>query len=327
MTSIAPIDAKAFRAALGAFATGVTIITTRAPDGTPVGLTANSFNSVSLDPPLILWSLSRNSKSLAAFQSAKEWAVHVLASHQHDLSNRFARAGEDKFQGLDILDAQTSPPLLKDCAARFLCKSVTQHEGGDHIIFIGEVVEFVRTDCQPLIFHSGQYALATPFQTLLSSPRTTELTQDFGEDFLGYLLGRAHFQFHQSIISRATALGLSDEQWFVVATLVAKNNATAEEIDEAYAHHGSSRNTAKLIAELVESEWLVPQIEPDGRTTYRFSDSGREKTLKLLTEVRSLEADIAQRIGVDSLKILKSSLHRYINATNPGIPDLWKRAT
>src|SRR5689334_5642987 len=101
MTATA-FDPKEFRKALGAFATGVTIITTRAPDGTPLGLTVNSFNSVSLNPPLVLWSLENASLSLPAFRDAPYWAVHVLASDQEELSGRFARRGANKFAGLTL---------------------------------------------------------------------------------------------------------------------------------------------------------------------------------------------------------------------------------
>ena len=98
----ASFDAMEFRKALGTFATGVTIITARAADGAPIGLTANSFNSVSLDPPLVLWSLANNAMSFDAFRAATHWAVHVLGSDQEDLSGRFARRGEDKFAGLEF---------------------------------------------------------------------------------------------------------------------------------------------------------------------------------------------------------------------------------
>jgi flavin reductase (DIM6/NTAB) family NADH-FMN oxidoreductase RutF len=153
------IDARAFRAALGAFATGVTVITTSAPDGTPVGLTANSFNSVSLDPPMVLWSLARCAWSLPIFQQASHWAVHVLGVDQQALSNRFARPGADKFRGLPVGWSSTGIPLLEGCAARFECETAFRHEGGDHIIMVGTVTHFERGgDSAPLVFHGGRYA-------------------------------------------------------------------------------------------------------------------------------------------------------------------------
>src|SRR5579885_1464286 len=154
-------DPREFRSALGAFATGVTVVTTRGANGEAVGLTANSFNSVSLDPPLVLWSLARSARSLPVFSQAPHWAVHILAADQEALSNRFAARGEDKFAGLETDTSAQNVPLLRGCAARFLCRTAFQYEGGDHIIFVGEVIEFDRSDSPPLVFHGGRYAFAT----------------------------------------------------------------------------------------------------------------------------------------------------------------------
>lgn len=151
------LDKAAFRNALGSFVTGVTIVTARDAAGEPVGLTANSFNSVSLDPPMVLWSLSLGSSSLAAFRDAESWAVHILASGQQNLSDRFARRGADKFAGLGMTDGPEGAPLLEGCAARFGCRARFEYEGGDHAIFLGEVVDFDRSEADPLIYHSGRY--------------------------------------------------------------------------------------------------------------------------------------------------------------------------
>lgn len=153
-------DSKAFRAALGAFATGVTVITTVGRNGKLIGLTANSFNSVSLDPPLVLWSLAKKAYSLQDFVAARHWAVHVLSAEQEALSNRFARAAEDKFAGVDLEFSPEGIPLLCDCAARFECSRAFQYEGGDHLIFVGEVLRFQKNDLPPLVFHGGSYTVA-----------------------------------------------------------------------------------------------------------------------------------------------------------------------
>jgi flavin reductase (DIM6/NTAB) family NADH-FMN oxidoreductase RutF len=150
-------DPLAFRNALGSFATGVTIVTARDDSGKPVGLTANSFNSVSLDPPMVLWSLSLHSGSLSVFRDADNWAVHVLAADQQTMSDRFARPGRDKFDGLEMADGPEGAPLLEGCAARFGCRARFEYEGGDHAIFLGEVIDFDRREAEPLIYHGGQY--------------------------------------------------------------------------------------------------------------------------------------------------------------------------
>ncbi len=153
-------DLKAFRQALGSFATGVTIITTRKTDSEPVGLTVNSFNSVSLSPPLVLWSLAKSSRSLPHFTANSHWAVHILAADQQDLSDRFAQSGGKKFTDLNVQHGAGDVPLLSGCAARLECRTQAMYEGGDHLIFIGEVLHFEHTDRPPLVFHAGAYAWA-----------------------------------------------------------------------------------------------------------------------------------------------------------------------
>jgi len=157
-------DARAFRNALGDFVTGVTIVTTRDADGQDVGLTANSFNSVSLDPPMVLWSLALDSTHLPAFRHATWWAVHVLASSQQTLSGRFASKGADKFAGLSVGRGPGDVPLLEGCAARFVCRTAFEYEGGDHAILVGEVLSFDRAGFPPLVYHQGRYGrvLAPP---------------------------------------------------------------------------------------------------------------------------------------------------------------------
>lgn len=154
--------ARRFRSALGAFATGVTIVTTRDELGRDVGLTANSFNSVSLDPPMVLWSLAKSSRSLPAFLAASHFAVHVLAADQEELSIRFATRGAEKFEGLEVERSPQQVPLLRGCSARFVCRTAFRHEAGDHMIFVGEVGAFDHSDRPELLFHRGRYSLAVP---------------------------------------------------------------------------------------------------------------------------------------------------------------------
>ena len=151
-------DARAYRDALGAFATGVTIVTTRDGDGEPVGVTASSFNSVSIDPPLVLWSLGRKARSRTAFCDSGHFAIHILAASQEDLSNRFAQTGADKFAGIDWQPGALGSPILGDHAAVFECATRHQYDGGDHIIMVGEVMSYEARDEAPLLFHGGRYA-------------------------------------------------------------------------------------------------------------------------------------------------------------------------
>lgn len=156
------VDKQAFRSALGHFATGVTVITAQTPGGECIGITANSFNSVSLDPPLILWSLSKSSLGLKLFTDAEYFCVNVLASDQMDISNHFASQQLDKFRDIEITYGYYGTPLIAGCAARFQCKTRCTYEGGDHLIFIGEVMEFDQTSKRGLVYHHGQYAVSEP---------------------------------------------------------------------------------------------------------------------------------------------------------------------
>jgi flavin reductase (DIM6/NTAB) family NADH-FMN oxidoreductase RutF len=152
-----PTDSRALRDALGHFATGITVITARAASGERVGLTANSFNSVSLDPPLILWSLSLYSPTLPGFQSASHYAVNVLAADQIDLSQRFAASGGDKFAGLQWSEGLGGSVLLPGCCAWFECRNEARHAGGDHLIFVGLVERYAQAQRPPLIYQRGRY--------------------------------------------------------------------------------------------------------------------------------------------------------------------------
>jgi len=152
-------DTHTFKDTLSLFVTGVTVITTRDAQGRSVGITANSFNSVSLNPPLILWSVGLNSLSLEAFSGASAFAVHILRDDQAELSKRFAKSGHDKFAGLNIERGLNDVPLLPDCAARLECLPHAQYPAGDHILFIAEVQRLASDpEAMPLVYHGGRYA-------------------------------------------------------------------------------------------------------------------------------------------------------------------------
>ena len=159
------VNAQAFREALGGFATGVTVITTRDEDGKPIGVTASGFNSVSLDPPLVLWSLAKNSRSLPAFRARGEFAVHVLANGQEHLADTFARSGTDKFNGQDWHESDSGVPLFETFVARFECRTAHEYDGGDHVILVGEVTEFAAQEYPPLIYQGGAYGQYQPLET------------------------------------------------------------------------------------------------------------------------------------------------------------------
>ncbi|MGA7804371.1 flavin reductase family protein [Bradyrhizobium sp.] len=152
-----PIDPRDFRNALGTFATGVTIITAAGADRKPYGLTCNSFASVSLNPPLVLWSLVLYSSSLSVFQNASHFAVNVLGASQQDLANKFAKSSEDKFARVEWTPGLGSAPLLAHSVANFQCRAVDRYYGGDHVIFLGAVEAYSYNRNEPLLFARGGY--------------------------------------------------------------------------------------------------------------------------------------------------------------------------
>lgn len=155
--SHADLQNRALRDTLGQFATGVTVVTTRDADGQPVGMTVNSFNSVSLEPPLILWSIDKQSLSYEAFTTQPHFAVHVLKADQQHISNLFAGRGADKFGQVHWHPGPDDVPRLDDCAAYFYCRRAQCIDGGDHTILLGEVLDFAAAGGEPLIFHRGRY--------------------------------------------------------------------------------------------------------------------------------------------------------------------------
>ncbi|WP_151720226.1 flavin reductase family protein [Gemmobacter serpentinus] len=154
-------DPRAFRATLGCFATGVTVITAQA-EGRRVGVTANSFTSLSLEPPLILWSLIKASSSYPVFEAASHFAVNILAQDQMELSNRFARPGTDKFAGITLEEGHGGCLLLPDTCATLQCAREQILDGGDHWILIGRVTAFENSEQAPLLYHRGAYSSAGP---------------------------------------------------------------------------------------------------------------------------------------------------------------------
>jgi flavin reductase (DIM6/NTAB) family NADH-FMN oxidoreductase RutF len=156
------IDPREFRNALGSFATGVTIVTTTTADGRNVGLTCNSFASVSLNPPRVLWSLVTHSVNLAAFQEASHFAVNVLGREQGDLAMQFARTSEDKFAGVSWTPGLGGAPILAGCVAHFQCRSADRYYGGDHVIFLGAVEAYAHVPDAPLLFSRGKFGAFMP---------------------------------------------------------------------------------------------------------------------------------------------------------------------
>lgn len=157
MQALPKIDSRTLRNALGCFPTGVTIVTTLGPDEAFVGLTINSFNSLSLHPPLILWSLSSRSSNLRAFESAEHFAVNILADDQVAISRRFSSAGPNKFHDVAVHPGLAGVPLIEGCSAHIECRVHSSQAAGDHVLFVGRVERVRTSDKPPLVFVGGRY--------------------------------------------------------------------------------------------------------------------------------------------------------------------------
>lgn len=256
------LDSRAFRRALGNFATGVTVVTAAAPDGTRAGVTANSFNSVSLDPPLVLWSIDKRSGSYPVFEQATHFAVNVLAADQVNISNQFARPKDDKFSGIGMETGIGGAPLLTDCAARFQCEKYQLLDGGDHWIMLGKVVAFDDVGRAPLVYHQGAYSMTLPYprveesgaEHLPISARQERLNHN-----VYYLLTQALRSYQASYQPKQLSTGLRTSEARMLMVLdsdaeldmpgllaeVAMPVREIEEADETLRRKGLIANTAR----------------------------------------------------------------------------------
>lgn len=151
------IDTRIYRKILGKFATGVTVVTTRLPDGQLWGITVNSFTSVSLEPLLVLWCLGKNSTCFPAFSQCKHYAVNILSAEQQAISDQFAWKNQTDFSQIDTSKLESGSPIIKNSLGALDCTVKERIEGGDHLILIGEVKQIADAEGEPLIYFSGQY--------------------------------------------------------------------------------------------------------------------------------------------------------------------------
>jgi len=326
MENVTPstFDPKEFRSALGTFATGVTVITTKGRNGEAVGLTANSFNSVSLDPPMVLWSLAKKAYSLQDFVAAEHWAVHVLSAAQEDISNQFARAGQDKFAGVQPETSEHGIPLLNNCAARFECKASFQYEGGDHIIFVGEVKNFEKNDLPPLVFHGGKYALATCKDSDIDLSRNANNEPvTFRADMLGYMFGRARKNFLDSMREHLEKYGITDYEWRLLTIILTKKNLTAS-MFEKFNKDAALETILQTLNNLEMKGWVKKtDSELDGNFIYSMTEKGIYDSVSLLAIAKSHEENLMEKMGYMDGILLKNLLNKFIRSTEDKTPTLW----
>ena len=284
------------RQAFGAFATGVTVVTTTF-EGKRYGVTANSFSSVSLDPPMVLWSLARTSSSFVAFENASAFAVHILAADQQPISDRFASKGIDKFAGVEALEGLDGVPLLTGCAARFECRTAFRYEGGDHLIFVGEVAALDHAPSEPLLFHGGRYAKRA----------RDEAAGDPVSDDLSALVARAYFHLLTPVRTRAAEAGIGLAEHYALTILMNRGEATLVEINEVIGHSGVTL-APDALGGLLERGLVT--IREGARAS--LTPAGRTQMIELIAAARALEADAQVGFEADDTQLLKLLLQRLV---------------
>ncbi len=324
MTSPVAIDSRQFRNALGAFTTGVTIVTTKDAEGHDIGLTANSFNSVSLDPPLVLWSLAKTSLSMSAFQQAEHFAVHILAADQQSLSDRFAKRGIDKFAGLDLERGPGDIPLLSGCTARFQCKTAFQYEGGDHEIFVGQVIAFDNTEKKPLVFQGGGYGLLVKEEKKAAPAESDAAEGSFNKDYLGVLLGSALHQLDARVTPFRSQQGFDYRDYLVLTILAAEDNRSLGEIDTLMKF--GNQQLDDILINRLRDRGLIAVTGAPGAETLSLTAAGHTAAIQLLAASKAAEADMLSPLEYGETQLLKQLLRRLVRAGHANLPSLWRKS-
>ena len=299
---------RGLRNAFGAFATGVTIVTARDLHGADTGLTANSFSSVSLKPPMILWSLSKTSSNIDAFHNAAHFAVHVLSAEQEALSTRFATKGANRFAGLPLDRGPDDIPMLQDCAARFVCRTAYRHEGGDHVIFVGEVLEFLHSERPPLVFHGGRYGMLFRKEAV---PRAalTEMGSRLSPGDLLYHVSNLYFRIRRDAIQERSRRGWTDNEYAVLSMLGGGDGLSLTDIVANSKGRGRTI-TAETIGHLA-ARGLVAMAEPlAGGTEVRLTQEGRREIIEIIAMLKASEAEVLEQFDPSEVQLLMQLVRR-----------------
>lgn len=306
----AEIDQRELRQALGKYTTGVTIVTADV-DGKKVGMTANSFSSLSLDPPLVLWSLRRNSTNFADFLSATHFAVNVLSGSQIELSQRFAKSSPDKFVGIDHGVGITGSPVFADAAAIFECRTEAFHDGGDHMIMVGRVLKVVRTDQSPLAFAEGRYS------ALIEHPSMRAAAQKQGEpqgspdtmrQFVSVLLLRAYNRMSEELA------GLREEENLTT------NESRVLNVAATYPGRTLAQSMPLLYLSDLAAEDALQSLVGKGFLTLDaerrvfVTEDGKDKSRRVMASMTRLDARFLRDLPPDRATELRRILVGIIDA-------------
>lgn len=304
------IDIKAFRRALGQFPTGVTVITTLDEHSELIGVTASSFNSVSVDPPLILWSVDRSAHSAAAFEQAEYFVVNVLGKQQVEISNKCASQGEDKFTGMEYRSGRGGCPILNDTAAYFECKTWNLYDGGDHIIIVGQVIEHSYSDTvMPLVFARGSYGISSPQSPANPVCNVKWPDEGFLENYLLYLLHKAYSHYSAEFYPLLTSeFGISPEEWRVLTLLA---DVSALDINQL----------AQMVVQPEEECWACVQrladrgyLVVEQNEKVRINHSGTDMAEQLFSLAKNHEKTVLNTLNDQQQRALTLNLKAIVSA-------------
>lgn len=297
-------DPKNFRRALGKFATGVTVVTAIDSNNERQGVTASSFNTVSIDPPLILWSVDKNAYSAQIFKNAEHFVVNVLANSQIGISNQFARRGEDKFSGIGCTEGIGKAPRLDGVVACFECKTWSIYDGGDHHIIVGEVIDFQYDESRnSLVFHNGRYAVPEQHPITKELDKTKIVDGLLGESLI-YLLRQAYSSSSERFYPNLSNYGVTAEEWRVLTLLSDRGPMQIDSIGAIVMQ--PSKDLRDTIA------WLRDKgfAEIDENEVVNMTDEGRAISLRLLDMAQDFERKALDALSDHDVSVLKDQLRR-----------------
>ncbi|MFT3760201.1 flavin reductase [Thauera sp.] len=296
------LDPRNFRRALGKFATGVTVVTTVDSQGQRIGVTASSFNSVSIDPPLVLWSVDKSAYSAEVFRNAPHFVINVLANDQVDISNRFARRGEEKFEGVACSEGVGNAPRIAGAVACFECRTWNVYEGGDHHIIVGEVLDFHYDESRnSLVFHNGRYAIPQQHPVTREVDESRALDGVLGESLI-YLLRQAYSACCDGLYPKLGDYGVTAQEWRVLTLLSDRGPMKVDDIGAVVMQ--PPKGMRDTLAWLSEKGFV--HVDSDDVVT--LTDAGNKITHRLLDMAREFESNALGALSADQTGLLKQQL-------------------
>lgn len=302
-------DTRMFRRCLGSFGTGVAVITSEAA-GVKVGVTVNSVASVSLDPPLVLWSISRNSRSFDIFNNSEGFAINILDKSQIGISQRFSSSEEDKFAGVDYLSGTTGMPLLAGAIAHIECKKEAAFNGGDHVILLGKAVNVTRSSGDPLLFVQGRYVIASshpdvPTQAEISAQPDGTTPQDG----LIPLVFEVHHLLSEKFEEHRQAEGMGPVVARILAVLDRSDRLSAEAVGKR-AYTGV-REAEDALTELVGRG----HVDVTAGGEYGLTNSGKERREAIRARWKEFQRSETEGIGPGEMAIVTKALTKLLGNT------------